>query len=153
VSRALEILKQRLTLREQLKRVGRIDHDLLFFEPTGAPIATLDGAYRRWRRTLKRLHTIRYRKPYAARHCSVSWNLMVGKKPLWVAKQHGHSLETMLRAYGAWAEGTVEGDVKHVKRGLAERPDNPFTSLRIAESQIAGVNAWAEDRTAVACAP
>ena len=30
---------------------------------------------------------------------------MVGKNPLWVAKQHGHSIATMLRAYAAWAEG------------------------------------------------
>jgi integrase len=151
--RALEILKRQLMLREQLISAGRINHDLPFFEATGAPIATLNGAYRRWRKTLKRLCTIRYRKPYAARHCSVSWNLMVGKRPLWVAKQHGHSLETMLRTYTAWADGAVEGDIKHVKRALAARPDNPSRSSRIAKSQIAGVDAWAENRTAVACAP
>jgi integrase len=103
--------------------MGRAHHDLPFFEPTGEPIVTLDAAYRRWRRTLKRLSTIRYRKPYAARHCSLSWNLMIGKKPLWVAKQHGHSLETMLRNYTAWAEGAVEADVKRVKRAMAGRPD------------------------------
>jgi hypothetical protein len=38
-------------------------------------------------------------------------NLMIGKNPLWVAKQHGHSIATMLRAYAAWAEGTAEVDV------------------------------------------
>jgi hypothetical protein len=27
---------------------------------------------------------------------------MVGKNALWVAKQHGHSIATMLRAYAAW---------------------------------------------------
>lgn len=32
-------------------------------------------------------------------------NLMVGKNVLWVAKQHGHSIVTMLRIYAAWAEG------------------------------------------------
>lgn len=40
---------------------------------------------------------VRYRDPYNARHSSVSWNLMIGKNPLWVAKQHGHSVQTMLR--------------------------------------------------------
>ena len=29
---------------------------------------------------------------------SVSWNLMIGKSPLWVSKQHGHRPETMFRA-------------------------------------------------------
>jgi hypothetical protein len=28
---------------------------------------------------------------------------------LWVAKQHGHGIETMLRVYAAWADGAVVG--------------------------------------------
>lgn len=40
--------------------------------------------YRRWRRTLMRL-SIRYRRPYVARHCSVSWNLMIDRNPVWLA--------------------------------------------------------------------
>ncbi|GFE91708.1 hypothetical protein GCM10011488_66620 [Steroidobacter agaridevorans] len=47
----------------------------------------------------------RYREPYNARHSFVSWNLMIGKNLLWVAKQHGHSVSTMLETYGAWIEG------------------------------------------------
>jgi hypothetical protein len=43
---------------------------------------------------------------------------MVGKSPLWVAKQHGHSIATMLRAYAAWAEGTAEVDVEAIKRSM-----------------------------------
>ena len=49
---------------------------------------------------MKRLG-IRHRKPYAARHTSVSWNLIVGKSPLRTAKEHGHSVETMWRVYSA----------------------------------------------------
>ena len=70
--RAMEILDQQLELRERLVRLGQIDHDLLFFESAGAPIITLAAAYQRWRQTMRRLSTIRYRKPYAARHSSVS---------------------------------------------------------------------------------
>ena len=40
---------------------------------------------------------IRRRGPYHARHSSVTWQLMLGKNLLWVAKQHGHSVEVMLR--------------------------------------------------------
>jgi len=43
---------------------------------------------------------------------------MTGKNPLWVAKKHGHSIATMLRAYAAWAEGTAEVDVEAIKRSM-----------------------------------
>jgi hypothetical protein len=43
---------------------------------------------------------------------------MIGKNPLWVAKQHGHSISTMLRVYAAWAEGAVESDVDAIKRSM-----------------------------------
>jgi hypothetical protein len=43
---------------------------------------------------------------------------MVGKNPLSVAKQHGHSISTMLRVYAAWAEGAVESDVDAIKRSM-----------------------------------
>jgi len=32
---------------------------------------------------------------------------MIGKHPLRVAMQHGHSVTTMLRVYAAWAQGMV----------------------------------------------
>ena len=56
--------------------------------------------------------------PYNARHSSVSWNLMVGKNPLWVAKQHGHSVQTMLEVYAAWTEGAKEH--QHRSPGLPQ---------------------------------
>ena len=48
---------------------------------------------------------LRGRRPYVARHTSVSWNLMVGKNPLFVARQHGHSVATMFRTYAALDAG------------------------------------------------
>jgi hypothetical protein len=72
---------------------------------------------KRWRKTLTSLK-LRYRRPYTARHSSVSWNLMAGRNPLWVAKQHGHSICTMLRVYAAWADGTVELEVEAIKRSM-----------------------------------
>src|SRR5438477_986882 len=52
----------------------------------------------------------------------VSWNLMIGKNARWVAKQHGHSIATMLRAYPAWAEGSVETDIETIKRPMELAP-------------------------------
>jgi integrase len=79
----------------------------------------------------------RYRKPYCARHSSVSWNLMIGKNPLWVTKQHGHSVTTMFRVYTAWADGAIEADIQAIKRAMRRRPAPPMdlVSLRPPELQ------------------
>ena len=115
--RAIAVLERQLQLRERLQRAGLIDHDLLFFQTSGEPIRSLLGPAYRWRQTLQRLR-IRYRKPYAARHTSVSWNLMIGKSPLFNAKQHGHSVSTMWRVYSAWMEGALETDIAAIRRSM-----------------------------------
>jgi hypothetical protein len=56
-----------------------LDH-ALSFTADGAPIRDLSYPYACWHRTLRSLD-IRYRKPYAARHSSVSWDLMIGRDP------------------------------------------------------------------------
>jgi hypothetical protein len=38
-------------------------------------------------------------------------NLMLGRNPLFVAQQHGHSVLTMLSVYAAWTRGSPEADV------------------------------------------
>ncbi len=115
--RAVAVLNRQLTLRERFQRAGVINHEFLFFRDNGQPIRDLLESARRWRRSLARL-SVRYRKPYAARHTSVSWNLMIGKSPLWVAKQHGHSVETMWRVYSAWMEGAVDSDIDAIKQAM-----------------------------------
>jgi hypothetical protein len=121
-TRALDVLNRQLALRKRLELEGKIHHDHLFFKETGEPICSLQYPYRRWRWTLRRNSTIRYRKPYCARHSSVSWDLMVGRNPLWVAKQHGHSITTMLRAYAAWAEGAIEADIEAIQHAMDFNP-------------------------------
>jgi flavorubredoxin len=56
---------------------------------------------------------------------------MVGKNALWVAKQHGHSIATMLRAYAAWAEGTAEVDIGAIKRSMYASEAPPVISLAV----------------------
>jgi hypothetical protein len=53
-----------------------------------------------------------------ARHTSVSWNLMVGRNPLLVAKKHGHRPTTMLSVYAAWTEGAVEADITAIRKAM-----------------------------------
>ena len=123
--RAAVVLARHLRLRERLVAESRTTHDRLFFRKNGEPIQNLVGVQQRWRLSLKRAG-IRRCRPYCARHSSVSWNLMCGKNPLWVARQHGHSVRTMLEIYAAWAEGVVESDVAAIEQamGLAPRRDN-----------------------------
>ncbi len=120
--RALAVLDRQLKLRDQLQRAGKINHDHLFFTQDGAPILDIEEPGRRWSEALAKL-AIHHRRPYCARHSSVSWDLMIGKNPLWVAKQHGHSVRTMLEIYATWAEGAVESDIETIKRlmGFGER--------------------------------
>jgi hypothetical protein len=63
---------------------------------------------------------------------------MIGKSPLWAAKQHGHSIAAVLRAYAAWAEGTAEVDAKAIKRSMnaSESPAtlNLAVNLSVAEA-------------------
>jgi integrase len=129
--RALVVLKRQLRLRARLIAAGNIDHDHVFFQENGELIRNIQYPQLRWRRTLASLR-LRYRRPYVARHSSVSWNLMIGKNLLWVSKQHGHSVDTMLRVYAAWIEGTSDCDVAAIKRGIGRRPSH---LARFAESR------------------
>jgi integrase len=134
--RALTVLHRQLALRTRLQQAGKIDHPYIFFKAGGEPIRNLQYPYARWRHTLTRLRTIRYRKPYCARHSSVSWQLMVGSNPLWVAKQHGHSVTTMLRVYTAWTEGAIEADIKAIRRSMhAEQSPAKTSSSANSERQ------------------
>ena len=116
--RALLILKRHLALRARLKLEGKTIHEDLFLKDDGTPIRNLQYPWIRWRRTLTVTLKGRYREPYNARHSSVTWNLMIGKNPLWVAKQHGHSVQTMLETYAAWLEGTTELDLVAITRAM-----------------------------------
>ncbi len=56
---------------------------------------------------------------------------MIGKNALWVAKQHGHCIATMLRACAAWAEGSVETDIETIRIAINLTPvprELPFST-------------------------
>src|SRR5947207_4662518 len=130
--RALEVLKRHLALRARLKLAGKIHHEDLFFKEDGSPIRNLQYPWVRWKSTLARVKS-RYREPYNARHSSVSWNLTIGKNPLWVSKQHGHSVQTMLEVYAAWTEGTKEADIEAIKHAMRGSPQLADRTQRVAE--------------------
>jgi len=85
---------------------------------------------------------IRRRGPYHARHSSVTWQLMLGKNLLWVAKQHGHSVEVMLRMYAAWLEGATDADIHAIKKSMEKTPvaRAEFFASRTANSRVSTVS-------------
>jgi len=140
----LQVLKRQLALRARLQFAGKIHHEDLFFRESGLAIRNLNDPYDCWRWTLKRLKA-RYREPCNARHSSASWNLMVGKNLLWVAKQHGHSVTTMLNMYAAWIEGAKESEVEAIKQAMESSPHSWHTNWRRQDPNSRGSKAPVED--------
>jgi flavorubredoxin len=103
---------------------------LLFLED-GSPISDAEVTRWRWSESLKTLN-IRARGPYHARHSSVTWLLMLGKNLLWVAKQHRHSVEVMLRMYAAWIEGATDADIQMIKQAMDASPSARARAVIIA---------------------
>ncbi len=65
---------------------------------------------------------------------------MLGKNLLWVAKQHGHSVEVMLRMYAAWLEGATDSDIHAIKQAMEKRP-GARAVFRNTRALISAVNA------------
>jgi integrase len=80
---------------------------------TGGQIARSTIMQERWV-VLHRLAGVDYREPYQCRHSSVSWKLMAGENFMKVAKNHGHSLATMLKTYAHWVES--DSDQNEIER-------------------------------------
>jgi integrase len=131
--RALAVLRRHLVLRDEYVATGKIRHEHLFFLEDGRPISDPEITRWRWSESIKALN-IRRRGPYHARHSSVTWQLMLGKNLLWVAKQHGHSVEVMLRMYAAWLEGATDSDIQAIKNAMERRP---AASIAITDSRPA----------------
>lgn len=67
-----------------------------------------------------RIAGIRHRPPKECRDTSVTLSLAAGADPAWVAKQHGHSLQVMMRSYAKWIPKADRGrNIDAVNRALA----------------------------------
>jgi hypothetical protein len=134
--RSIAIIERQLRLRARVSAAGLIRHQHLFFTDEGGCISDVKYPYGRWELTLKRL-AIRYRRRYTARHTSVSWNLMIGRNPLLIAKEHGHRIVTMLTVYAAWVEGAVEADIEAIREARDPRRCRA-SSARRGDSTVPG---------------
>ena len=119
--RAVAVLKRQLALCERWQRLGtRIDHEHVVFKDDGEPIRHLHYGWKRWRRSLERIH-LRPRAPYKARHSFITWNLMIGKNPLWVAKQH-RPAHLMLDVYANWLDGADAREIARMEQAMQRSP-------------------------------
>lgn len=75
---------------------------LVFINPfTRRPWATGEEQRREWVDCLRRVG-IRHRPPKELRDTSVTLALTSGADPWWVARMHGHSIQTMQKDYAKW---------------------------------------------------
>jgi integrase len=151
--RAIAVLRRQRALHCHVKSRERIDHDQLFFRHDGAPIRDLGYLAKCWRKSSERLG-LRFRRPYCARHTYVSWNLMIGKNPLFVSRQHGHCVTTMWRTYAAWMEGVLESDIALIQAAMnrdgsaIERVSNTQIESTLNAPAVAGLGTRLANRRA-----
>lgn len=100
--RALAVIK-----RQRARTQAAGDH--VFRNPaTGRPWNDEQEQRKVWVRVL-RSAGIRYRPPKECRDTSVTLALQAGANPVWVAAQHGHSLQVMMKDYARWIPSADRG--------------------------------------------
>ena len=77
-----------------------------------------------WRTTLRAVG-VRYRAPKECRDTSVTMALMAGANPMWVALQHGHSVQVMMRDYAKWIPSADRGANLAAVNASIEGPGEP----------------------------
>jgi integrase len=126
-------------LKVSKARVMKRDKDRTKTGEDGTPISDLNHPYDRWRWTLLMTLKARYREAYNARHSFVSWNLMLGKNLLWVAKQMATACRQCWRSTAsglkAHSKPISKLFVVRWKRAREELPSLPFfVTPRVPES-------------------
>ncbi len=82
---------------------------LIFLNPfTGKAWVSGEEQRREWVESLRRVG-VRYRPPKELRDTSVTLALSAGADPYYVANQHGHSLQTMLKNYAGYIPNADRG--------------------------------------------
>lgn len=100
--REVELNDRAAAVIERQRSRTQLKGEHVFMNPaTGRPWNDEQEQRRIWVIAL-RSAKIRYRPPKECRDTSVTLALMAGADPVWVAKQHGHSVQVMLRSYAKW---------------------------------------------------
>jgi integrase len=94
---------------ERQRARTQLSGNLIFINPfTGRAWCTGEEQRREWQMSLRRVG-VRHRPPKELRDTSVSTALAAGANPYWVAQQHGHSLQTMMKDDAGWIPDADKG--------------------------------------------
>jgi integrase len=116
VARHMDLSPRAVEVLTELRPLTQMRGPFMFIDyETGGQINRSTVMQERWV-LLHKLAGVRYREPYQCRHSSVSWQLMAGENLMKVAKNHGHSLATMLKTYAHWIDTDSETDeIKRIR--------------------------------------
>lgn len=124
-SRALEVLQR------QRARTAIRGKEVFQNPNTGEPYQDEQSQGRVWRLTLRSIG-IRYRAPKECRDTSVTLALMAGANPMWVAMQHGHSVQVMMRDYAKWIPNADRGaNLAAVNASIGRPPEAPAAAILV----------------------
>lgn len=109
VERTVELNGRAIAALERQRARTQLAGGAVFRNPaTGRPWNDEQEQRKVWARAL-RIAGVRYRPPKELRDTSVTLALMAGASPAWVAAQHGHSLQVMLKSYAKWIPQADQG--------------------------------------------
>jgi len=101
-SRTVELNDRAAAVIERQRARTQLAGGKVFINPwTGRAWNNGEEQRRDWMACLNRVG-VRHRPPKECRDTSVTLSLQAGADPYYVASQHGHSLQTMLKDYARW---------------------------------------------------
>lgn len=126
VERLVELnLRSLAVMRRQAERTKGAGKEVFFNPATGRAYVDDQKQHEVWVATLATT-SVRYRPPKECRDTSVTLALAAGANPTWVSKQHGHSLQVMMRDYAKWIPDSDRGsNLAAVNRSLAPSEGAP----------------------------
>lgn len=108
-SRQVELNDRAAAVIERQRARTQLAGTYVFMDPeTGRPWEGDKKLRDRWSACLRRCK-IRYRPSKELRDSSVTFALMAGADPWYVARQHGHSVTTMMKSYAKWIPNADRG--------------------------------------------
>lgn len=109
VARTVELNDRAAAVIERQRARTQAMNSEVFWNPsTGKPWHDEQGQRKEWALALRRCK-IRHRPPKELRDSSVTFALMAGADPWYVARQHGHSLQVMMKDYAKWIPNADRG--------------------------------------------
>lgn len=120
VEREVELNARALkAIQRQQARTQAMGQQVFFNPATQRAYVDEQKQLQVWTRSLKSCE-VRYRPPKECRDTSVTLALMAGANPVWVAAQHGHSVQVMMRDYAKWIPSADKGaNLAAVNQALA----------------------------------